>query len=429
MINFIKRKKTIIIVISLVLLIAAVLTLKTLAAKGGAGGDANNISYTVLSKSELVSSIDVTGNIESADTQNVYSTLSYPVEEIYVSVGDRVAVGDLLAKLDTASLELDIAQQKAEMQNNNGMNSELINAESSLKTAEIDLQTKTKTFEENKILFESGYISDQEMSESETDYTLAADAYEKAISSLEVTKEKIKQEDRTQQIALQKLEKDLADSLIKTPVDGTVTAVFAKVGSSGNGLLFVVEDTENLLITTYVKEYDVDKVHEGQAVTIKSDATGDALLSGEVIEIAPTSEKDATGETIISSTVEFEVQIAVLDHDSGLKIGMNTRLNIILEEKADVYAVPYNAVGSNADGQSIVYILTDEHEKSTIQEVVVETGIETDFYTEVQGEGLFDGVKVVNDATSVNPENMAAGRPANGGSGGGGMMRGPMMRP
>jgi len=426
MINFIKRKKTIIIVLSLVLLIAVVLTLKTLAAKGD--GSAANISYTVLSKTDLVNSISVSGNIESANTQNVYSTLNYPVEEIYVSVGDRVAAGDLLAKLDTASLELDIAQQKAEMQNNNGMNSELINSESSLKTAEIDLQTKKKTFEENKILFESGYISDQELNQSETDYTLAAEAYNKAISSLEATKEKVKQEDSTQQIALQKLEKDLADSLIKTPVDGTVTAVFAKVGSSGNGLLFVVEDTENLLITTYVKEYDIDKVHEGQAVTIKSDATGDALLNGEVIKIAPTSEKDATGETIIASTVEFEVQIAVLDHDSGLKIGMNTRLNIILEEKADVYAVPYNAVSVNADGRSIIYILTDEPEKAMIQELVVETGIETDFYTEVRGEGLSDGVKVVNDATSVSPGNMAAGRQADGGSGGR-MMRGPMMRP
>jgi len=401
MVNLKKRKKTIIFVISLLLLIAAIMAIKVLAVRGNS--TAANVPYTVISKTELVSSISVSGTIESANAENVYSTLTYPVEEIHVSVGDQVAMGYLLAKLDTASLELDIAQQKARMLNNNGMNSELINSESALKTTEVDLQTKMTTYEDNKILFESGYISDQELRQSETNYTLAVEAYEKALSSLDVTKKRVEQENNTQIIALQKLEKNLADSLIKAPVGGTVSVVNAKVGASGNGLLFVIEDTENLIITTYVKEYDIGQVNQGQMVTIRTDATGDAVLSGEIIKIAPTSAKSTTGETIVSSTVEFETQIAVLDHDAGLKIGMNARLNIILEEKANVYGVPYDAVTVNSDGQSIVYVITEEQEKQIVKELVVETGMETDFYTEVSGEELSDGVMVVNDATSVNP--------------------------
>ncbi|MDO9535371.1 MAG: efflux RND transporter periplasmic adaptor subunit [Bacillota bacterium] len=400
MLNIKKRKKTIIFVISLLLLIAAILAIRILAARGNSS--AANVPYTVLSKTELINSISVSGTIESANAQNVYSTLTYPVEEIYVSVGDQVAMGDLLAKLDTASLELDIAQQKARMLNNSGMNGELINAESALKTAGVDLQTKMTTYEDNKILFESGYISAQELSQSETNYSLSAEAYDKALSSLDATKNRVEQENNTQRIALQKLEKNLADSIIKAPLDGMVTAVNAKVGASGNGLLFVIEDTENLIITTYVKEYDIGQVQQGQMVTIRSDATGNSVFRGKIIKIAPTSAKSATGETIVSSTVEFETQIAVLDHGAGLKIGMNTRLNIILEERADLYVVPYDAVTVNADGQSIVYVITEEQEKQIVKELVVETGMETDFYTEVSGEGLSDGVMVVNDAISVN---------------------------
>ncbi len=437
-----KRKKTIIIV-TLILIIAVALAITALSAGGKrARLSAAAVKYTVLARTELVNSISVSGTVKSRNAENVYSTLTYPVEEIYVSVGDQVETGDILAKLDTASLELDIAQQRSALENSqkaalidlqnktlayrnakrlyeNGLNSELNNAEANLKTAETDLQTKVKAYEDNKILFEAGYISEQELNQSKNNYMLAVTAHDKAESALEAAEIKVEQDIKTaeanlksteasynndsQLISLQKLEKNLADSLIKAPADGTVTAVYAVTGSPGSGLLFIIEDTENLIVTSYVKEYDAGQVHPGQKVIIRSDATGDAVLSGEVVKIAPTSTKNAAGATITSSTVDFETEIAVLDHNTGLKIGMNTRLNIILEKRTDVYAVPYDAVSVNDHGRSIVYVITEENGKYIIKEIVVETGMETDFYTEVSGEGLSDGVMVVNEAAELNP--------------------------
>ncbi|MFT9496582.1 efflux RND transporter periplasmic adaptor subunit [Anaerosolibacter sp.] len=400
------------------------------------------VPYTVLSKVELIDSVSVSGNIKSQSSQNIYSTLNYPVKEIYVGVGDQVAAGDILAKLDTASLEMDIAQQRSTVNNSqktsaidlenkkniyqnskkqyeNGLNSELINAENNVKTTEADLQTKKTTYENNKVLVESGAISKQEFNQSETNYHLAAAAYDKAIASLKSVKTKVEQDLKTaeanlknaevnysndsQRIALQKLEKNLADSEIKAPVDGVVTAVYAVVGSPGSGLLFVIEDTQNLMVTTFVKEYDAGKIHPGQKVTIKSDATGDKVLKGEVVKISPASTKNAAGETITSSTVEFETEVAILDHNPELKIGMNARLNVILEKKTDVYAVPYEAITVNNKGQDVVYVITDENGKQIVKELAVETGMETELYTEVSGKGLAEGVIVVNDASTVKP--------------------------
>ncbi|MBB6218287.1 multidrug resistance efflux pump [Anaerosolibacter carboniphilus] len=435
-----KKFKKSMIIGTAILVIISILGITAFSA--GRNGSANNVPHTILSKAELVNSISVSGNIESQNAQNVYSTLNYPVKEIYASVGDQVVAGDALAKLDTASLEMDIAQQRSTLNNSqktsaidlenkkriyqntksqyeNGLNSELISAESSVKTAEADLQTKKTTYENNKALFEAGAISKQEFSQSETNYTVALTTYNKAVASLKSTKAKVEQDIKTaeanfknaeanynndsQKIALQKLEKNLADSVIKAPVDGTVTAVYAVVGSPGNGLLFVIEDTKNLMVTTYVKEYDAGKVYPGQKVTIKSDATGDKILNGEVVKISPASTKNTAGETITSSTVEFETEVAILDHDPKFKIGMNTRLNIILEKKADVYAVPYDAVTVNSNGQNIVYVISDENGKKIVKELIVEKGMETDLYTEISGKGLSDGVIVVNDAASVKP--------------------------
>ena len=413
-----KHKKTAVIIVSLVIVLAVLLSAALLAARRNSGtAGAAAMGYTVLARTDLVNSISVSGTIESSNSQNVFSTLNYLVDEIHVTLGDEVAAEDLLAKLDTAALELDIAQQQTRMRNNSGMEAELVNAEAALKTAEIDLQVKTTTYEDNKVLFAAGYISEQELSQAETSYKLAAATHERAAASLDAIRRRSKQENEAQQITLQRLEKNLADSLIRAPLGGTVTEIFAKVGSPGSGLLFVIEDTQNLLITTHVQEYDIGRIHEGQKVTIKSDATGDALLQGEVVKIAPTSVKNVAGETIISSPAEFETRIAVLGQDTGLKIGMNTRLNIILEEKAGVYAVPHDALSVNAAGQSIVYALINENGRSSFREVVVETGLETDFYVEVRGDGLAEGMRIANDAADAGPGNSAPQ--------GGGPMRAP----
>ena len=52
--------------------------------------------------------------------------------------------------------------------------------------------------------------------------------------------------------------------------------VVAKVGSTGSGLLFVIEDVDNLVVDTAIKGYDVGTVQTGMKVLIRSDATGNA---------------------------------------------------------------------------------------------------------------------------------------------------------
>lgn len=401
-----KHKKAAVIIISLVLILAVLLTAGLLAAGRVGGGaalpDDALANTTTLAKTGLVDSVSLSGTVQSANSQNVYSTLNNLVEEVHVELGDSVSAGALLARLDTAALELEIAQQQARMRHNSGMDAELFNAEAALKTAELDLRNKAAILEENTILFEGGYISGLEMEQARTNHQLAQSTYDRAVSSLNATRNRINQENDIQQIVLQRLEKNLADSLIKAPLDGTVTAVHAEPGSPGSGLLFVIENTQNLMITAFVKEYDMGRIRPGQEVTIRSDATADAQVRGEVTGIAPTSIKSAAGETIVSSPAEFAVEIAVLDQETGLKVGMNARLEIILEKKSDVYAVPYSAVGENAQGQSVIYAIIQENGRPRIKELPVERGMETDFHVEVRGDGLADGIIILNDADAAN---------------------------
>lgn len=219
------------------------------------------------------------------------------------------------------------------------------------------------------------------------------------------------QSTQSQEIAIQKMQNTLEDATITAPVSGVVTAVYAKVGEPGNGLLFVVEDTQSLKINTKIKEYDVANIREGMPVVIKSDATGDQEISGTVTYIAPAAVKTEAGNTQTGgndSNVEFEAEVQVNDPNCGLRIGMNTRLTVLLEEKQDVFGVPYDAVVEKADGSTVVYAAVEQQNsgKNTsyvVTEIPVTTGLETDFYIEISGGEVTPGMAVISNPQSVTP--------------------------
>jgi len=88
----------------------------------------------------------------------------------------------------------------------------------------------------------------------------------------------------------------------------------------------------------------------------------------------------------------------------GLRVGMNVRLNIVTQKKENVWAVPFEAVGTDAQGQSVVYVAKPNEEGAMIATAVpVTTGMETDFYLEISSDGLADGDQVLSDASTVIP--------------------------
>lgn len=208
----------------------------------------------------------------------------------------------------------------------------------------------------------------------------------------------------TGEVSLRQLRADLEGTEITAPAAGTVTAVYAEVGSSGAGLLFVIEDVDNLVVATSVKDYDVASVSTGMAVAIQSDSTGDEVYDGEVTSIAPTAAKNAAGETDTSGDISFATDVAVTSQDTGLRIGMSVDLDFVLDEALNALAVPYDAVYENDQGQTCLLVLEEgEDGELLLTELPVTTGLETDLDIAVEGEGLTEGVQVVTDPDRYLP--------------------------
>jgi len=449
---------------------------------------------TEVAYGKLTLSIASSGTVQSGNAYNVYSALTYRVDEILVQEGQFVRQGEILAQLDTESLEMDIRQQTVNLgsteinteldinsklrayedaqertalsvsnsrrsyellasQVERGVYPELVsaqttldNAKDSLSNAEQDLDNKKTTYDNNLFLFDLGELSRQALDNSLTALEASQRAFDSANRAYDVaatnqqnlldrvnndvetsrrnyesTRISAEQEvdnarrlyesavasssTESARINLEKLEKQLRDATITAPISGTVTKVYAKEGNPGNGLLFIIEDLQSLEIATKVKEYDVAGINTGMTVLIRSDATGERDILGTVKSIAPTSEKTSAGTTILSNVVEYETIVTVDEPDSGLKIGMNTRMSIVQEEKENVLYVPYDAVIESVDGTFRLFLVdeftSDDKTTYSARSVPVTVGLETDFFVEISGDGVSEGRLIVSEPFSV----------------------------
>jgi multidrug efflux pump subunit AcrA (membrane-fusion protein) len=207
-----------------------------------------------------------------------------------------------------------------------------------------------------------------------------------------------------QKISLKELKAQLAQSKITAPISGTVMEVHAIAGGASSGVLFVIKNTSDLQVVSTIKQYDVNRVRPGMDVIIRSDSTGDDVYEGKLIRIAPMplSAVSAAG----GSDVVYEVEIAVTSAQTALRIGMSARMDIILDQVDHVIAVPYDAVAESPAGEKVVYAALESNGGKTLryQAIPVITGMETDFYIEVSGKDLKEGMSIVSNPDKLTAE-------------------------
>ncbi len=192
---------------------------------------------------------------------------------------------------------------------------------------------------------------------------------------------------REAQAAADVVKNQLADSIIKSPVDGVITAINFDEGEQTSMSLpaIAVLGRNNFQIEVDVPEADIAKVELGDEAKITFDAFGeDNIFNASVSSINP-------AETLVEGVVYYKVKCEMDDDlSSMLKKGMTANVTIMTDSKEDVVMIPQRAV-FNEDGKKMVNILNS---KGELEKKEVEVGIRGD-------DGMVEIMLGVNEGDEV----------------------------
>ncbi len=261
------------------------------------------------------------------------SKLSFEVDgrlkEITLEVGQRITRGDTLAEIQPVSLELQVQQSKAALDE----------AESAFKNAEADYKRKEE-------LLKSGFVTQA--------------AFDQSSSTLNSTAAQVEQAKKQLDIATENLGK----SKLIAPFDGVVSSVdvesFSQVSPGQTVLGLYSESAFEIAFT--VPAAIINAVSVGDGVTVNvTDLAGTSGL-GRTTFPGHISEVGSRAATVSG----FPVVATFDEKDDRLKAGMSAdvNLNIALEGAEEGYLIPVSSFAfglgdapgpGNATGQVYVF--------------------------------------------------------------------------
>jgi membrane fusion protein, multidrug efflux system len=271
-----------------------------------------------------------------------------------VDVGQTVAVGQVLAVMDSSDVLPGIAAQNAQVE---AARTEMVLQQSELKRVQ-ELSDKG---------FVSGAALDRQMA-----LTQAANARFKAAQSQGAV--------ANNSLAFQTLRADRA---------GVVTGIDAEVGSVvGAGQTVVrVSQTGEKELQVSVPERSVDGVRTAKSIVATADAVPGKIYSASLRELAPSA--DPASRT-------YAARLSLPQADEALRWGMSATVRIAIND-AQGFIVPNSALYTR-DSTPRVWVV--DRSTQTVQPVVVKLGVSSDTGVAVTA-GLKDGDTVVTAGSNL----------------------------
>ncbi|MCI5773581.1 MAG: HlyD family efflux transporter periplasmic adaptor subunit [Erysipelotrichaceae bacterium] len=196
---------------------------------------------------------------------------------------------------------------------------------------------------------------------------------------------------------LNTLNEQLANCTLKAQTDGTITSLNATVGGKPLETLATIQDTQKLKVNITIEEYDMQKVKEGMKCIITSDATTEPM-EGRLVQLSPVATPNNNGGNASTFTGEVEI----INPHKDLLIGMNAKVQIVISSLDNVFSVPLDAIEEKEDGTYVIYVQNEQTKE--FEPVSVTKGEENDYYAQISGDSLKEGMVV--RASAVESEAM-----------------------
>ncbi len=162
-------------------------------------------------------------------------------------------------------------------------------------------------------------------------------------------------------------QKDLDNTVLVAPMDGTVMAVTAQAGDYvGTGGLITLADIEQPSVEVYLDETDLNSVGVGYEVEVVFDALPDDTFAGQVVHVDP-SLVSAQGMMMVRAVIQLDA--ASYAKPRTVPIGANATVDVIGGKTENALIVPVEALNEYTAGKYAVFKMVDNEPVFTPVEV------------------------------------------------------------
>lgn len=245
-------------------------------------------------------SFDSYGYLESTERVAVSMDFSGTVKQVHVRDGEKIRAGQELIELDSRKQVF-----------------RLDRAEATVESAEAEMEKAQSTYQRHRDLATTGALSKEQLKQSEASYERASAALQESQAALSLARQ------------------ELRETIIISPVDGTIVKRNVELGQTvlpGDQLLDV-EVTDTLRMVTYVSQKEVNLLRVGDTAPVVSPAVPGRQYEARV---------ELVGSSADPNTGNFVVKLTINNQDHLLRAGMSARAqlqgvkrdNILLVSKA-----------------------------------------------------------------------------------------------
>ena len=320
------------------------------------------VSVTQAEVRPVIDRVRLSGTVVAPRSARLSVSIGGMVETVRVDLGDAVASGDVLVRLDRRLARHEVAR-----------------AEAAVDEAQAELSDARRRVRVGKRLADRGNLPQNELDSRKAQVRMTAAKVERL--KAEAARARTR----------------LARRTITAPFDGVVAEKVTEAGewvSPGTTVIELVA-TDILHVDLPVPQKYYPLLKPGTPVTLRFDTLPDREVSAERVALVPVS--DPTART-------FTLRVAPEGEDLPLTPGMSARALLRLDTGERGVVIRRDAVIRYPDGRTTVWVAPGEDESVQVVERQIQLGRAFDGRVEVR-EGLEPGTRiVVRGNESLRPE-------------------------
>ncbi len=344
--------------------------------EGVAGGEKiQPVSVTPARKMAFTDLLKTQGNLISSNYADVPAKIDGTLEAVFVEEGTRVQANETrLFKTESLKLEKNLEIRRYD---HSVAHYGLLVKKAALEQVEADLDKAKTDYDRYKSLQANGTVSSDALEQQESRYRQLLASRKFTQAQIDLAAEQVSQAQTSLEIA----QKDLRDAIALAPLSGVVSRRYQEPGEMGGpkSPVIRIEDASTIEVSALIPARYHAQVRPGQTRAV-------VTVYGRELVRLPVQYKSPTIDSKLRS---FEIKCRLDNREGRLAPGAMADIQVIIESREGL-GVPQTALVTRKGRQAV--FTTDSGEARL---VFVETGLETDGWVEVSGQGLGPETPVV----------------------------------